>query len=47
MKKRCFVPLTALAFATLPWQAYAQNSVTLYGIVDVGGVYTTNAGGAH
>ncbi|WP_321897236.1 porin [Burkholderia cepacia] len=38
----CSVPLALLGFACA---SYAQSSVTLYGLIDSGLVYTSNAGG--
>ena len=34
-----------IAVAAAPGMTFAQNSVTLYGIVEVGATYTSNAGG--
>ncbi len=36
-----------LVFAALPMASYAQSSVTLYGIIDGGVTYVSNAGGSH
>ena len=51
MKKKNAVSLSGLAFAAsavcAPTAAYAQSSVTLYGILDAGITYVNNAGGAH
>lgn len=43
--KRTFLALTALSL--LATQACAQSSITLYGIVDAGLTFNSNAGGAH
>lgn len=37
----------ALALAAVPNASYAQSSVTLYGIIDAGVTYVSNAGGSH
>ena len=49
MKKVKAAALTgiALALAALSTQSKAQSSVTMYGIIDAGVTYATNAGGSH
>ncbi|MFL9912784.1 porin [Paraburkholderia sp. RL17-337-BIB-A] len=43
--KRLLTGGASLAFALLPLHAFAQSSVTLYGVIDEGINYTTNASG--
>ncbi|QBR01708.1 porin [Paraburkholderia pallida] len=49
MKKVKVAALTgiALALAALSTESEAQSSVTMYGIIDAGVTYVTNAGGSH
>ncbi|MDR3099070.1 MAG: porin [Paraburkholderia sp.] len=49
MKKAKAAALTgiALALAALSSESEAQSSVTMYGIIDAGVTYATNAGGSH
>ena len=46
MTKKIALTLATLAIAVSSIQAHAQNSVTLYGIIDTGFTYTHNSGGS-
>lgn len=46
MSYRGRTSVAGVLLGMLPCVAHAQNSVTLYGIVDVGGVFASNAAGA-
>src|ERR1700722_13901804 len=46
MRKEIALSAVPLAFALTTIQAHAQNSVTLYGIIDTGFTYTHNSGGS-
>ncbi|WP_454805946.1 porin [Paraburkholderia fungorum] len=41
------IKLLSVLVATLPLAAHAQSSVTLYGVLDAGFIYTNNIQGAH